>query len=155
MKFMLSVVPKMPSIWLCGSVKHFLCEALFKPISIYSLFFFSYYTSPLASQECVRMHAALRGQNMHINTCMHRQTCKHTRQALKRRPVEWISVWFFEEKTWKCLLCLEQRFVWSFSSMGPGSSSLFWSSYKIRFSSAAFFLAADCAVEPSSTLLCT
>lgn len=137
---MLSVVPNVSFIWLCGLVKHFLCEA-YVTSSVSSLlcssqlasveFFFYYSWVPshlLFKDVCMYVCEAQGAKHAykHIKY-MQMQTCKHTLhtywlmcvntntsslRALIRQTVECISVWSFEEKTWKQLLCLEQRFVW-------------------------------------------
>lgn len=148
------------------SLRHMKCFffPVFRPISIHSLSFLLNMSPLILKDACV--HEGLVRQNMykHMCTCKHASTRDthadsrvhtHTRahafarrRALIRQTVQRVGVWSFEERTWKRLLCSEQRFVWSRRSARlrgalTRSGTRFWSSYQIRFLICCFPFAPD------------
>lgn len=110
-------------LWSCWNVTSLPCLS---KLTRAALFF--YYSKSLMSPNqgcgcmyciCCTQGATHPYKHMHIQTCKQTHsthtdsyTRSHSLKALIRHAAECISVWSFEEKTCKRLLCSEQRFVW-------------------------------------------
>lgn len=164
------------------SLRHMKCFffPVFRPISIHSLSFLLNMSPLILKDVCV--HEGLVRQNMykHMCTCKHASTRDthadsrvHTqtrtrarafarRRALIRQTVQRVGVWSFEERTWKRLLCSEQRFVWSRRSARlrgalTRSGTRFWKRLSNKISHLLLSFRTRLAlssIESSPTLLC-
>lgn len=137
LKLLLQAARHLSFIWLCFAVKLFLCEAsktgCFFCLCSSELAYPASFPSPRMSHSTI-CAKALRGVCVCVCAILIQTTPSFDKadrgvcDPLKRKHEE-------------SLLCVEQRFVWSFCSLGPSQqSSVFERLSKKIFSSAEFFL---------------